>query len=108
MSTLVYRGDYSLRLVRAIWFSDGIRPVFNPRGEFVEHEQLRRWEVSIQRGPILRAAGSRSFSRAVFKAICLVYRARFFPKIDEAAHRRALRRNLAAVAAFRACQRCGE
>lgn len=60
-----YRGDFRLRLRRITWFHDGLTP---------DHRQLRRWEVSWDRGIDIYTSGSRSFTWAVLKSLAGIYR----------------------------------
>lgn len=95
--SMFYRGDHRLRLRRAIWFHDGIRPAFDPRGNFVRYDAVRRWEVTFDRGERSATAINKSFTWAVVRSILLVYREVFLPRWAEAAHQHRLRRNLEAI-----------
>jgi hypothetical protein len=80
--TLIYRGDYRLRLCRIMRFPQGIRRVVNARGEFIRYDQLHVYECSMERGPVLRSWRSPSLIRSVIGAAALIYRERFFPGWD--------------------------
>jgi hypothetical protein len=71
--SLIYIGEYRIRLRRIVWFHDGIYRIYDPRGNFVRHGSFRRWEVSFDRGPVMGDASSRSFTLALIVALCRTY-----------------------------------
>ncbi len=61
LATMIfYRGDYRLRLRRAVWFHTGIR--------------TRTWEITFDRGPAFHCAAHPSFTLALIRAIIGTYR----------------------------------
>lgn len=73
--SFLWLGDRRLRLRCATWFCDGIRDCrWYERPTFTRHVQLRRWEITFDKGPKCYTASGRSFTWALTRAIAGVYR----------------------------------